>query len=301
MSTLASSPVNARFSFNGKKWCFGKFIDQSTTELIVDDGVICGHVDPEIMGELDGREINVFSILLSPNMGMLKEIFRFIGMDAEQGSGGGSGDGNGPFYAGMTLDPFEIVIDKVGAIHRWEVAWLNRLVLRGQVGTVPISVELQCVGKAETEIGSFTAPMGDPGFIYGFPNSLYTIDDDPYLINQFAVVIDRNLVSSWNADIHVTDMLHGKRDTLLATSIPYTAANKDVYWLNKRPAASRDIDLKITNGLENVFFRMPLAKMLAKSPSIESAVSEIRLPHTWRARRDDDPVTDAFSVEFVTI
>lgn len=301
MSTEASSPVDARISLNGKKWCFGKFIDQSTTELIVDDGVICGHVDPETMGELDGREINVFTITLSPTMPMLRDLMRFIGMDVESGSGTGSGDGTGPYYGGLTLDPLEVIVDKVGAIHKWDTAWMNRLIIRGQLGTIPISVEMQFIAKREEKITSFTAPKGDSGFIFGFPNNAYNIDASPYLVNQFAIVIDRNLVSSWNSDIYITDMLRGKRDTLLATSIPYTDANQPVYWNNKRTTTARDIDLTFTNGIESVKFRFPLAKMLAKSPSIESAVSEIRLPHTWRARRDDDPVTDAFSVEFITL
>lgn len=309
----APTPVDARVAINGKKWCYGKFLDQSTTEIISDDETNCGHVDPEVEGELSGRELNRFSILLNPTMPMLFDLIPFWGTDGQQGSGSGAvsglaGSGAGTYsgihYASLDLKSVSVTVDKIGAIHHWERAWINRVILRGQGGTQPVQLEMQFIAIAETEAGSWTAAEGDMDWIFPFPGNTLTYGGQAYDIDRFAFVIDRNLVPEFEGSVYMTDIGRGHRETMLATSHPYrpTGGYKDLYWNNKRSDTPVSVALRLTNGYRNIDITIPKAKALVKSPSMgESIMETIRLPMTWRARRELSSGNDAFNIRLAHV
>lgn len=305
--------VDARIAINGKKWCFGKFLDQSTTEVISDDETNCGHVDPEVEGELSGRELNRFSILLNPTMPMLFDMMQFWGMDGQEGSGSGgisglagSGAGtySGQMFASLDMKSVPITVDKVGAIHHWERSWINRIILRGQGGTQPVSLELQCFALAETKLETWTATEGDMDWIFPFVNNTFSIDGQAYDIDRFAFIIDRKLVPEWEGSVYMTDVGRGHRETMIATSVPYRASGgySNLYWDNKRTNTSRNITLNLTNGFRNVLIQIPKSKAIVKSPDLGNDVMEtIRLPLTWRARRELASAKDAFNIRLAYV
>ena len=289
MATTVPSPVDARISLDGKTWCFGKFLDESTTEIISDDEVICGHVDPEVEGGIPGRELNKFSILLNPSMPFLLDIIPYLGVS-------GTGTVIDPFTASLDVTPLTIAVDKVGALHQWTVSWINRAILRCQVGTSPMSLELQCIGKQESEPGSWPGSDGDMDYIFGFPGSVFEIDTVAYDIDRFAFIIDRNLVQEWEGANYVTDLGRGPRKTMLATSIPYKTGNKAQYWNNKRSTTPRAIELLVTNGFRNLAITLPNARHVPKGISIDNVMEPIRLPMTWLGEREISSTSAAFTI-----
>lgn len=314
MTQQGTAPVavDARVSINGKKWCFAKFLDQSTTEIISDDEVNCGHVDPEVEGELSGRELNRFSILLNPSMPMLYDLMGFWGMDGQEGSGSGgvsglagsgAGASSGKMWASLDMKSVDVTVDKVGAVHQWARTWINRIILRGQGGTQPVSLEMQCIAMTEIE-GEWTATEGEMDWIFPFVNSTFTLDSQPYDIDRFAFIIDRNLVPEWEGSVYMTDIGRGHRETMLATSVPYRATGgyKDLYWDNKRNNDPVDVSLNLTNGFRNLTINIPKSKAIVKSPDLGTTIGEtIRLPLTWRARRSIDAGKDAFNIQLANV
>lgn len=293
MATTTPSPVDARISIDGFSWCFGKFLDESTTEIISDDEVICGHVDPEVEGSIPGRELNKFSILLNPTMPFLLQVLPHIGVS-------GAGSVADPFVSDLSIEPLTIVVDKVGAIHKWTVAWINRIILRGQVGTSPVSIELQCIGKQETE-DTFPAGEGDMDYIFGFPGTTLSIGGTSYDLDRYAFIVDRNLVPEWESSNYVTDVGRAPRRSMIATTVPYKVGNDAVYWNNKRSNTPVEIILTITNGFRNIVITLPKSRLVPKSPPIDNVMESVRLPLTWLGQRQISGSHPAFKISVANV
>lgn len=271
-----SVPVNARMMVNGKKFCFAKFLNQSSVERVQNPDANCGNRDPLINRTATGRRKFAFTTYHDITYPILQELLPLAGLTNVTGT----------YTADQSaLTPIDIDVDAVGAIHSFSDCRVNRFILRGQTGTLPVSLEIQWIAEDETE-GSPTWVNGTVDNIFAFPGATYSINSASVDFDRFAFVIDNKLIPSWNSSVTLTDAGNGPRQTLLATSIPYIAGTKDLYWDHRDSvAAGNDHALVLTNGTDTVTINFPNAVFIPEGVSIEGSLEEIRLPMTWEAHR----------------
>lgn len=279
-----SVPINARMMINSKKFCFAKFLDQSSYERIQNPDAICGNRDPLLNRTAVGRRKIQFTTFHDITYPILVELLPLAGMT----------ESTGTYTANQTVSTIPIIIDKVGSVHEYTNCRMTRMIIRGQVGTMPVSAECTWIAEDELEDAATTWVDGTVDNLFGFPGTTYEIATVAYGIDRFAFVIDNKLVQSWNSSYTVTDVGAGPRQTLLATSIPYTTANHAVFWDARDSAAGVQQELVLTNGTDTMTINFPKAILNPESPSIEGALEEIRLPMTWEAHRQTS--TPAFNI-----
>jgi hypothetical protein len=276
--TVSSPVVDAQISIGGSEWCFAKFQNQSQTEMVRNDEIICGHVDPEEKEAVTGREINMFTIWVDPTLPLFRAILEALGTTESPPD---------TFTSSLADTTLEVKVDLGGAVHFYKVSWLIRAVIRGQVSNIPVSMELQFIAQEETEVsGSYaTFTPGTADYIFGFAGTVHTIEGVAYAIDRFAISINRNLVPEWNNANYVTGVGLGPRQTLIATTVPYIPANKGLYWDHKRTLTKSAIVLRMSNGMRTCTFTAPKAELMPRAPSVENVQQTIRLPMTWAANR----------------
>jgi hypothetical protein len=292
VATVLETAVDARVSIAGSQFCFAKVINQSTTETIRNDEINCAHVDPEVEGDAAGRELNRFIILLDVTVPMLEAILPYIGTTAA----------TGVYTSDLTLSSMAVLIDYGATTHGYAETWITRMVMRGGTSTMPVSVELHCMATEELDVAAPTFTPATMEYIYGFPGTTFTAASVAYDVDRFVFAVDRNLVFEWNGSRFITGVGRGKRQSLIATSTPYIAAKKSVYWSNKTHLAGRAISLLMTNGTKTITVAMDKARLNPRAPSIETQTESIRLPLTWEGRRQEgSPDTEAFKITIVTL
>ena len=117
----------------------------------------------------------------------------------------------GTFTASQAIPTTEIIIDKVGAVHKYTLCRLSRCIIRCQTGTLPVSAECLWLAVDEVEASGTTWVDGTVDNTFGFPGTTYTIDGDAYNLDRFAFAVNSNLIPSWNASTTVTDIGPGPR------------------------------------------------------------------------------------------
>ena len=286
-ATVLNTPLNARVSLNGAQWCFARVNNNSTVETIRNDDVNCGHVDPEVEGDAVGRQLNRFIISLDPSVPMLTSLLPKMGLTLDTGT----------YKSDLSLSSMAVVIDYGATAHSYAEAWIDRWVIRGGTSTLPVSIDLHCVAGAEVDAGPAPSMTeGDMGYMFGFPGAAFSVAGSSYDIDRFVAACQRNLIFEFNSSNTITGVGLGNRQTLLATSTPYLAGKKAVYWGNKTFLEGRAVSLTLTNGINNIAFAMPKARLNPKAPDIMSQTESIRLPLTWEARRQvGSPGSDAFT------
>lgn len=282
-----SVPINVRMMLNGAKYCFAKFLDQSSFERVQNPDAICGNRDPLINRTAVGRRKIQFTTFHDVTVPILQSLLPMTGTTLVSTT----------YTANQTVSMYDIIIDKVGAVHKYTNARITRFILRGQVGTMPVSAECTWIADDEIEDTGTSWVDGTVDNLFGFPGTTYSIAAGSVDIDRFAFVIDNKLIQSWNASYTVTDVGPGPRQTLLATSIPYTTTNKARYWTNRDSAAGVVLQLAITNGGDSLTINIPKGVLNPESPSIEGALEEIRLSQTWEAHRQS--ATAAFNLVLV--
>lgn len=288
-TATASVAVDAKLELDGEKYCFGRFIDQTTVERVQNHrGAICGTAHPLSHRIQPGREMVRFSFELDITAEIMDTLLPHMTV------------ANTPattlWPSTETLSAFDIVVQKVGAIHKYTDARIIRWAFRAQRGSLPVSLRCDCVAASETKLASYTFTEGAIGSIYTFTESDYQIDSTAYPIDRIMVMSDTNPFLQWNNSVTLTDAILTDQQTYVATSIPYTSANHLTYWNNKSSVTSREIEVSFTSGSDVLKIILPAGKYVPKSPDILSKLSEVRLPHTWQAHIDTsaDPDTPAF-------
>lgn len=274
-SSLISVAIDARMMLNGKKFCFAQFLDQSDFERVQNPDEICGNRDPLLQRTAPGRRKIRYTTFHDLTIPILQELLPLAGLTNNVGT----------YTANQTVATCTNIIDKIGAVHEYPNSRIDRLIIRGQVGTMPVSAECSWIADDELEDAATSWVDGTVDNLFGFNGTTYEIATVDCDLNSFAFVIDNRLVEGWNADATVTDVAAGPRQTLLATSIPYVAGTKDNYWDNRDSTAGVQQELIFTNGVDSCTINFPKAVLNPKSPSIQGARDEIRLPMTWEAKR----------------
>lgn len=280
-----SVPVQARVMVNAKKFCFAKFLDQTTVERIQNPDALCGNRDPLLERTASGRRRVAFSLFMDPTIPILQELLPLCGTTLAGST----------YTANQTVSTVEIIVDKVGAVHKYTNCRMDRMIIRGQVGTLPVSIETRWIAEDEIEDSGTSWVDGTVDKLFGFPGTTYSVAAGALAIDRFAFVVDNKLIPSWNASVTLTDVGMGPRQTLLATSIPYTTVNHARYWDYRDITTGVALVLAVTNGTDTMTINIPKGVLIPESPSIEGALEEIRLPHTWEAHRTAAPV-EAFNI-----
>ncbi len=291
-TSTASVAVDARVSIDGDRFCFARFIDNSTVERVQNHkNAICGKAHPPDNRVSTGRQIVEFSLEMDITADILDTLLPHMTTTNTSGT---------IWDASETLSDFPVVVDKVAAIHRYNETRIIRWAIRAQRGSRPVSIQLDCVGKDEEELGSHTFTDGPIGSIYTFPDTGFTYDSTAYPIDRIAIVSDMNAFRQWNNSTTLTDAILTLQNTFLATSTPYVSSTKDIYWNNKTDITNRVVQATFTSGSDVLEFNMPAAKLMApKSPDIPSKLVELRLPVTFQAhvKTSTDPDTNAFNFD----
>lgn len=267
--------IDARMMIGGAKYCFAQFKDQSEFERVENPDAICGDRDPLLQRTAVGRRKIRYTTWHDVTFPILSALLPLAGTTNSLGT----------YTANQLVTPVENIIDKGGAVHKYTNSRMTRMILRGQLGTLPISAECMWIADDEIEATGTVWVDGTVDNIFPFVGATYkcatvTVDHD-----RFAFVIDNKLIESWNSSATVTDVGIGPRQTLLALSIPYTPANKGYYWNNRDTILGVTQQLIFTNGTDTTTINIPKAIMNPQSPSIPGALEEIRLPMTWEAKR----------------
>lgn len=271
-----SVPVNARVAIHSAgKYCFAKFLDQTTVERIQNPDALCGNRDPLLQRTANGRRKVQFTLWQDITYPILNDLLPLAGMT----------DSSDTFTANQTVSTTTITVDKIGAVHQYTNCRMDRMIIRGQVGTLPVSCETRWIAEDETEYVSTYPTDGTVDNIFGFPGTTFSVATVAANIDRFAFVIDNKLIPSWNSSLTVTDVGAGPRQVLLATTIPYIVANKGYYWTYRDVTTGYAIALALTNGTDTMTINFPKGVLNPESPSIEGALEEIRLPQTWEAHR----------------
>ena len=290
-TSTASVAVDARLSIDGDAFCFGRFLDKTVRERVQNHkGTICGKAHPHHRVK-PGREISRFSVFLDITAPIMTTLLPHLTTSAV----------GTLFTSNEVLTNFPLVVDKVGAIHRYNETRIIRWTLRAQRGSMPASIQLDCVAKNEEQLSSYTFVDGGVDGIYTFDNVGYTVGGVAYEIDRLAIMSDVNAFLQWNNNTYLTDAILTAQDTFLATSTPYVDSTHDAYWDNKDSAADVANIVTFTSGSDVLTFTMPAGKLNPKSPDITDKLAEIRLPLTWQAHIDTstDPDTAAFSFNHV--
>ena len=286
-SALISVAIDARMMLNGKKFCFAQFRDQSEFERVQNPDEICGNRDPLLQRTAAGRRKIRYTTYHDVTIPILQELLPLAGMT----------NSTGTYTANQTVSTCTNIIDKIGAVHKYTNSRIDKMIIRGQAGTMPVSAQCEWIADDEIEDSGTTWVDGTVDNLFGFTGSTYEIATVDIDINAFVFVIDNRLVEGWNNSPTVTDVAAGPRQTLLATSIPYVAGTKDVYWDNRDSVDGVQQELIFTNGDDSCTINIPKAIFVPKSPSIQGARDEIRLECTWEAKRQ--AATPAFNVVLV--
>lgn len=292
MSTSKISvAIDARMMLNGKKFCFAKFLDQSEFERVQNPDEICGNRYPLINRIAPGRRKIKYTTFHDVTIPILQELLPLAGMTLAAGV----------YKANQTVATCTNIIDKIGAVHKYTNSRMDRMILRGQTGTMPVSAECTWIADDEIEDSGTSWVNGGVDNLFGFTGTSYEIESVDCDLNAFAFVIDNRLVEGWNADPTVTDVAAGPAQVLLATSIPYVAGTKDNYWDYRDSTAGSEHVLVISNGDDSMTLTFPAAVSNPTSPSIQGARDEIRLPMTFQACRQyvDSADIEAFNVVLV--
>lgn len=280
----------ARLMLGTDTYCFARFQNNTTREVVKNPDTICGDIDMPQFRVRKGRKIVRGTIYLDPTPVQLSAIVPWLGLTDLTG---------GVYAMGATdvLTEKAVKIDMGGAQHDWSNCVVLAYAFRGSKGGRPVSLQLDIEGEDETEAGSaFTANPLAIEKIYSFTdiatrqidNASATLTTRP--IDRFLIQVDNRVVSEWNSSITRTGAKIGDRQGVFATSVPYTTTHKDLYWTPRDSEGPMEAKLKLTNADGSIEFFMPGCVPITKGPDVLGKPDQIRTPVTFEMGRYVDTV-----------
>jgi hypothetical protein len=184
--------------------------------------------------------------------------------------------------AGQLLPEFTVVVDRVAKVHTYTNCVISSAVFSCQKGSTPLTLNLNIVGVTETEgnAGTFPALSLTCGPPMAMNQLTLTTRSASRQADRIAIGIDHKVQREFNNSTTATHLTPTDRQITLSCSMPYIAANTDMY---TQPGPTvRDIagdtgTAVFTNGGLSTSFQFANLKELAQSPDVLQA-QEIRLP-----------------------
>jgi len=278
----------ARMMLGSDTYCFGKFQNDTTREIVEDPDVICGDIDAPINRTRKGRKIVRGIIELDPTYAQLVALLPWLGVNTVS---------SGVYELGASDALLEknCKFDLGGAQHDWSNCIVLGYAFRGSKGGRPVSMQINIEGEDETEAGSaFSNNPLSINKVFSFTdiatrqldNAAGSLTSRP--IDRFLVQVDNRVVSEHNSSITRTGAKIGDRQAVFATSVPYTTTHKDLYWTYRDSEGAVEAKLKLTNANGNIEFFMPQNVPITKGPSMIGKFDQIRTPVTLAMRRGDN-------------
>jgi len=281
----------ARLMIGADTYCFARFQNNTTREVVKNPDTICGDIDMPQFRVRKGRKIVRGTIYLDPTPVQLSAIVPWLGLTDLTG---------GVWAMGATdvLTEKDVKIDLGGAQHDWSNCVVLAYAFRGSKGGRPVSLQLDIEGEDETDgsASAFTdAPLAIEK-IYAFTdiatrqfdNAAGALTSTP--IDRILIQVDNRVVSEWNSSITRTGAKIGDRQGVLASSIPYTSTYKYLYWSNRDSEGPVEAKITLTNADGSIEFFMPGCVPITKGPDVLGKPDQIRTPLTFEMGRYVDTV-----------
>lgn len=272
----------ARIMLGSDTYCFGRFQNQTTREIIKNPDTICGDIDFPVNRVRKGRKIIRFAIEIDPTPAVLVALVPWLGLTNDSGTiySFGSAD---------TLVEKDVKIAVGAAQHTYSNAIVLGYAFRGAKGGRPVSMQINCEAEDETEVAIGSAFADNPltiNKIFAFTDiATRQLDDSGGTlttrpIDRFLVQVDNNVVSEWNSSVTRTTAKIGARQAILATSVPYNVTHKDLYWIYRDSEGAIEAKIKLTNSDGSIEFFAQAGVPITQGPSVLSKVDQIRTPVT---------------------
>lgn len=280
----------ARLMIGTDTYCFARVANQTTREIVENPDTICGDIDHPVHRTQKGRKIIRASLFIDPTPAILAELVEWLGVT----------DNTGGIYtlgAADALTEKNVKVDFGGSQHDWSNCVVLLWAFRGSKGGRPVQMQIDIEGEDETEAGSPFAdnPLAiEDMFVFTdistrqVDNAAGTLTTRP--IDRFMIQVDNRVVSEHNSSVTRTGAKIGDRQGIFATSVPYIAAQDDLYW-NLRDASDVEAKLKLTNADGAIEFFMPHCTPITKGPDVIGKADQIRTPVTLKMNRGDNAGT----------
>ena len=279
----------ARIMIGSDTYCWGQFQNSTTREIVKDPDPICGDNDHPVNRTRKGRKINRFMLSLSPTPAVLEALVPWLGITDETG---------GVYSLGATdaLTEKDVKIAVGAAQHNYTNTIVLGYAFRASKGGRPMSLQLNLEAEDETETAIGSAFADNPlaiNKIFSFTdistrqldNVAGTLTTRP--IDRFLLQVDNGVVSEWNSSTTRTGAKIGARQAIMATSVPYNATHKDVYWDYRDSEGAIEAKIKFTNSDGAVEFFAQAGVPITKGPSVLGKADQVRTPVTLDLCRTD--------------
>lgn len=281
----------ARMMLGSDTYCFGRFANQTTRELVKNPDTICGDIDHPVNRVQKGRKIVRGSIFLDPTPVVLESLVPWLGLTDETG---------GVYSLGATdvLVEKNCKFDLKGSQFDWSNCVVLGWALRGSKGGRPVQMQIDIEGEDETEaVSAFSDNPLAINKLFAFTDiSTRQLDNASGVltsrpIDRFLVQVDNRVVSEWNSSVTRTGAKIGDRQSVFATSVPFTSAHDDLYWTYRDSSGSIEAKLKLTNSDGAIELFMPHCVPITKGPDVIGKADQVRTPVTLDMCRGDNAGT----------
>lgn len=273
-----------KLGINSTKLCYARLVDQSRYTFVdVGAETMCGVLDHEADLVEDG--IKVFRFVLSTWL-RPEEFDVFLPL---------MGFDESPADTFTIADDFEsrtftLTVDRVADIHAYTLCKVDKWIIRGQSGRLPLALEMHVIGTDETFPASFTPTPLNATAPYAFARGTFNILGQARRFDRFALVGDNHIQSSFYNSFTLSSATPADRTVILGFSTPYTTDETDIYQTlagaNRRDGAS-DAVLTFARGSQSTSWAFENLKAEAKPPDILGK-TKILLDQYWKAYRDGE-------------
>lgn len=208
----------------------------------------------------------------------------------------GANESTDVFDVDEALQPFVMLIDRVGAVFQYDNCYVDKAVWRGAAGPGDAEPELieqilTIVGQTET-LGTVW-PVGAPDLSVGAARAPYILSDGvltvnsvTYAIKSFVLYVDNHIQPRWVNSLYPTALCPGDRTVMLRVVLPFTAASDAVYsgLYDGNSLTGVNASLVFTNGIYSTTFTFKGLQWARTSPSVPGK-QEIELTIDFMARK----------------
>lgn len=194
----------------------------------------------------------------------------------------GAAESTDTFAVAETLPEFSVLINKVAYAYQYDGCKVGTARFTGQESQA-IQLALSLFGKTRTKVatGSFPAVAIDTDTYYSFFQGVLTLDGDPYLFNQFDLLIDNLVEVLFENSVTASTVEAADRNVTLSVNVPFNSASSDLQDAIDN-AETIAASLVFTNGGQSLTFTMP-ALMVPDEDPVVSGKSKIRYPLNFTA------------------
>lgn len=273
--------------------CIARFVPKVTREQVKNaDGSICGDMWHPINRMRKGRKIIGGSLFFDFTGAVFTHLIQYMGLTSL-----GSGVYN--LAAAGNLTEVAISVDMGATTHTFTNAVIHRWAVRASKGGRPPQLQVDFVGEDETDTGGtpFTdAPLTIQD-VFSFTDITTADFDDgagntvQLSMDRFLLQVDYGAVVEHNFSVTRTGMAAGAGTAILATSTPYVATRKDIYWDYRDSEGPIDATIEFTNDDTAIEFFAPAGFPITELPPVLGKSDQIRTPVTLDLCRTDNTGT----------